>query len=84
MLAKIVGLGDVISGVSKKTGREYCGQSAHLTFPKPGVNGVAVMEQFLSFMELPQPPKLKVNDEVYLDYDSSGRLLGFEVATPEK
>lgn len=84
MVAKIAGMGDIIQGVSKKTGREYHGQSVYLTYPKPGVAGVAVMEQFLSFMELPQIPKLKVNDEIYLDFDASGRLLGFEAATPEK
>jgi len=84
MVAKIVGLGDVISGISKKTARDYHGQSVHLVYSKPGVTGEAVMEQYLSFMELAQPPKLKVNDEIYLDFDSNGRLLSFEVVAPEK
>lgn len=84
MRAKIVGLGEVIQGTSKKTGREYFGQSAHLTLQKPGVTGVAVMEQFLSYLELDQPPKLAVGADLLLDFDQTGRLLAFAVAPPEK
>lgn len=82
MLATIIGMGDIIQGTSKKTGKLYFGQSLNLSFTKPGITGVAVMEQFVSFLELDQPPKFKVNDTIYLDFDSNGRLLGFELDTP--
>ena len=82
MLATIIGMGDIIQGTSKKTGKPYFGQSLNLSFTKPGITGVAVMEQFVSFLELDQPPKFKVKDTIYLDFDSNGRLLGFELDTP--
>jgi len=78
MVAKIVGMGDVIQGTSKKSGREYFGQSLSLTYEKPGMNGVAVLEQFVSFLGMDKPPVYKLGQELYLDFDSQGRLLGVE------
>ena len=83
MYGKIVGLGSVIEGVSKKTSKAYKGQNIHFTYKKRGVDGMAVKEQFVSFLDMDKSPAFKVGQEVFLDYDDSGYLLDIEVA-PEK
>ncbi len=78
MVAKIVGMGDVIQGTSKKNGREYFGQSLSLTYEKPNVTGVAVLEQFVSFLEMDKQPAFKLGQEVVLDFDPQGHLMSVE------
>lgn len=80
MVAKVIGMGDVIQGTSKKTGREYLGQTLCMTYEKPNVTGLAVMEQFISFLGMEKQPVYKLGQELYLDFDSQGRLLGVEPA----
>ena len=83
MYGKIVGLGAVIEGVSKKTGKAYRGQTVFLNYKKRGVDGMAVKDQFVSFLDMDKVPAFKVGQEIYLDYDDSGYLLDVEIA-PEK
>ena len=85
MYGKITGMGAVVKGdKSKKTGNPYHGQTIYLTYSKRGVEGLAVKEQFVSFLGMPKPPIFKLHEEVFLDFDDSGFLLEVEVITPGK
>lgn len=84
MYGKVVGLGPVIRGTSKKTGKPFLGQTLHLTFKKRGVEGTAVKTQYVDFQNMDSPPAIKLGDEVFLDYDDSGYLLEFDMVSPEK
>lgn len=82
MKATIMGKGPVIKGDSKKTNKPYHGQTLYLSLQKPGVEGSAAQEQYISFLELKEPyPVYKVGDHVLLDYDNNGFLLGIEIIT---
>lgn len=84
MYGKIAGLGPVVKGESKKTGKPYHGQTIYLTYDKRGIEGQAAKEQFVSFIDMPNPPAFKLNQDVFLDFDDSGYLLEVEVIVPEK
>lgn len=84
MMAKIIGKGPVLQGKSKKTGRDYHGQMLELTYPKRGIEGLAVKEQFISFVDLEKVPVFKLGQEIFLDYDDAGFLLDFEIADSSK
>lgn len=84
MMAKIIGMGPVIQGKSKRTGRDYYGQMLELTYNKRGVQGIAVKEQFISFFDLEEIPSFNLNQEIFLDYDDSGFLLEFEIMGSQK
>jgi hypothetical protein len=81
MKALVVGAGEVLQGdKSKKSGKPYHFQMVHLQFKKVGVDGLAVKEQFVSYLDFPNlNPPIKVNDNLLLDYDDSGNLLEVEV-----
>lgn len=84
MIAKIIGKGPVRQGKSKKTDRDYHGQILELTYPKRGIEGLAVKEQFISFVDLGKVPVFNLGQEIFLDYDDSGFLLEFEIVDSSK
>lgn len=84
MYAKIIGLGPAVQGVSQKSGKPYNGRKLYLAYDRAGVEGQAVKEQFVSFLDMDRPPIFKIGSDVFLDYDDQGFLLSFEMITPEK
>lgn len=83
MYAKIVGIGPEREG-KNKNGRDFHGQVINLTYQKRGVDGLAVKEQYVSFLDMEKPPKFALNQEVFLDFDDSGYLLEIEIVPPAK
>ncbi|WP_304433543.1 hypothetical protein [Acutalibacter muris] len=84
MYAKIVGYSQVIEGVSKKTGKPFRGQTLQMMYERRGIEGHAVKEQFISFLDMETPPVFKVGQDVFMDFDDKGFLLSLEVVPPEK
>lgn len=84
MYGKIVGMGQVIEGTSKKTGKTYHGQTIHMLCEKRGVKGHAAKEQFVNFLDMEKPPVFKIGDNVFMDFDDKGFMLTLEIIPPEK
>jgi uncharacterized protein YuzE len=79
MKAKIVGKAPHYEGAkSKTTGKPYSVQTLYLTYNPPGIEGCAVMEQLINYLDFPQAQALKVGDNISLDYNDKGKLLGVE------
>lgn len=77
MKATVMGVSEIYRGdASKKTGRPYHGQQLHLSYPKRGVEGQAVMTQYVDYTAMTGDlPTFRVGDNVSVDFDSNGRLL---------
>ncbi len=84
MYGKVVGVGQVIEGTSKRTGKPYHGQTIHMLCEKRDVEGHAAREQFVNFLDVDKPPLFKLGDTVFMDFDEKGYLLSLEVVPPEK
>lgn len=84
MYGKIVGMGQVIEGTSKKTGKPYHGQTIHMLCEKRGVEGHAAKEQFVNFLDMEKPPVFKIGDNVFMDFDDKGFMLTLEIIPPGK
>ncbi len=82
MIAKLIGKDKILQGeASKKTGRPYHCQTMYFTHSKIGVDGQAVRQQFISFLDFPSALSLSVGDTVSLDFDGDGNLLGVDLVT---
>ena len=55
-----------------------------MAYNRAGVEGQAVKEQYVSFLDMDKPPVFKVGSEVFLDYDDKGYVLSCEIVTAEK
>jgi hypothetical protein len=76
MKATVLGVSEVFRGdSSKRTGKPYHGQQIHLAYGKRGIDGQAVMTQYVDFIGLDIIPSYKPGDTVSLDFDADGRLL---------
>lgn len=82
MVAKLIGKDKVLQGeASKKTGRPYHCQTMYFTHSKVGVEGHAVRQQFISFLDFPNALTFAVGDTVSLDFDGEGNLLGVDLVS---
>lgn len=79
MTVEIAGVGPIVQGKSKKTGRDYYGQSISFIHARKGIQGSDVSKQFISFQELEEIPNFKPGQQVFLDYDNNGYLLDFQI-----
>lgn len=80
MVAKLIGKDKMLQGAaSKKSGKPYHCQTMYFTHTKVGVEGQAVRQQFISFLDFPNALSFNVGDAVTLDFDGEGNLLGVEV-----
>lgn len=82
MVAKLIGKDKMLQGdAGKKSGKPYHCQTMYFTHSKVGVEGQAVRQQFISFLDFPNALSLNVGDSVTLDFDGDGNLLGVDVIT---
>ena len=83
MKGTIVGKGEVLRGEkSRKTGNPYHCATFHLHVKKPKVEGTAVKEQYISFLDYPALLTAKIGDTLELDFDDGGFLLDISIAKP--
>jgi hypothetical protein len=83
MKATVMGVSEVFRGESsKRTGKPYHGQQIHLSYGKRGIEGQAVMTQYVDYVGMVNIPTYKPGDTVSLDFDANGRLLDIEPVTP--
>lgn len=83
MKAVIMGVSEIFRGEqSKRTGKPYHGQQVHVAYSKRGIEGQAVLTQYVDYVGLDVIPSYKPGDTVSLDFDDNGRLLDIEPVTP--
>jgi hypothetical protein len=82
MVAKLIGKDKMLQGdSSKKSGKPYHCQTMYFTHSKVGVEGQAVRQQFISFLDFPNALSFSVGDTITLDFDGEGTLLGVDLVT---
>ena len=83
MKAKLIGRGETFEGAeSKKSKQPYHFAMFHCTYKKPKVEGIAVKEQFVSFLDFPAMLQAKVGDIIDLDFDGDNSLLDASIVPP--
>ena len=82
MVAKLIGKDKMLQGTaSKKSGKPFHCQTMYFTHNKVGVDGQAVRQQFISFLDFPNALTFAVGDTISLDFDGEGNLLGVDLVT---
>ena len=77
---KVVVVGkEHLSGVSRKTGKEFNSNLVHVSYVKNGVNGSAVETVWLDPVSF-SLDSIQVGKTYDLDRDSRGFIVGFKIA----
>jgi len=82
MRANLVGFGQERQGISPKNGKPYHFKPLYVTYKKHGVEGIVAKELTYGFLEMQEPhPVFTVGSSVDIDFDETGRMIGFEILT---